>query len=315
MNKEYSISELKCEVNKLEGEVGKFRSRVSILEEYLIKNGLPLPDNLNESICMIKNDNNIIKNVSNNNCISTNEFSEKYIEILDIINDLEDEKLDLNYKLKSAFDRVESIKVRHDQKELLVNELMNIKKESETKAEEMSKEYKKMQELIEKKNDRENSIDLNNSLIIRKNIYSEKKNILELKKEVDLEIINENILELNEKTISNPNSMMNENNINLNISSKNNTINKPSKDYSDKKEEIIDELLIKLESYTHKCPDIDDGIVEYKRKLSKNYNHSHKYSQSEISQSIENKITHHRSRTPNQILQEIEQKTNKVILK
>ena len=318
MNKEYSISELKCEVNKLEGEVGKFRSRVSVLEKYLIKNGLPLPENLNESLCIIKKDTIPINNVINSNCFSTNEFSDKYIETLDIINNLEDEKLDLNYKLIRAFNRLDSIKVRHDQKEVLVNELINLKKESELKADEMSKQLKKMQDLMDKKNDKDNnSIDLNSSLIIRKNMHNEKRNILEFKKEVDLEIVNENVLELVEKTTSNHTSILLENNldvINLNLSAKSNTINKTSKDYSDKKEEILEELLCKLEGYTHKCPDIDDVIVEYKRKLSKNYVNSCKNSQNDISQSNEHKVTHYRSRTPNHILQEIEQKTDKVTL-
>jgi len=66
VNKEYSIQELKTEVNKLEGQLGKFKSRVEILEEYLVQNGLPLPEDEEEieGVCLnnnLENNNGLIK--------------------------------------------------------------------------------------------------------------------------------------------------------------------------------------------------------------------------------------------------------------
>lgn len=43
VNKEHSIQELKQKVNNLEGQLGNFKSRVQMLEEILLKNGLRLP--------------------------------------------------------------------------------------------------------------------------------------------------------------------------------------------------------------------------------------------------------------------------------
>lgn len=213
VNKEYSIQELKTEVNKLEGQLGKFKSRVEILEQFLLKNGLPLPnaevllennnmtfnnENLNalkselinkqntdsnvnvENKCIISSevtmmDNNITLNPNMNMPSDPNleitttqqkeplpeptvvidddkiiEINNKYIEVLDIVNDLELEKQSLEGELKKAVDRIQEFNIEQVRKENMLQELEEMKEMSEKRAQLMELEISRMKKYMVK---------------------------------------------------------------------------------------------------------------------------------------------------------------------
>jgi kinesin family protein 5 len=116
INKEFSIQELKCEVNKLEGQLGKFKNRIEILEDYLMQKGIPIPsddlkiNSFNKPIINGSLPNNkkndphkSTKNDILNRTIiheeAIREINNQYIDVLNIVNSLENEKLELEIEL------------------------------------------------------------------------------------------------------------------------------------------------------------------------------------------------------------------------
>jgi hypothetical protein len=112
INKDFSIAELKLQIEKLENEITKYRSRMNILENIMEDNGLLIPS-INESFCLdgLKNllaqktkefkefaieSNNTLKNASESN--NTLSHKNKYIQEFLIENKNEDLEENKNNK-------------------------------------------------------------------------------------------------------------------------------------------------------------------------------------------------------------------------
>jgi hypothetical protein len=231
VNKEHSIQELKQKVNNLEGQLGNFKSRVQMLEEILLKNGLSLPgldgdmeesqiiflnqleklDKLekiekfdittpklaidHEDEVQIINSSIIINDIDENKdssksipCENTQnnsnlnfgispipyttpektshssqqlnvshlnensilEINKKYIDVLSIVNELETEKHDLEYKLKSASERLQESNLEKELKESYVKQLEEMKQNSEKKAHDVEEKMRIMRKYMER---------------------------------------------------------------------------------------------------------------------------------------------------------------------
>lgn len=290
INKEYSVQELKGEVNKLEGQIGKFKSRIELLEEFLIKNGLSLPnekdDNIEMDLSISEADaeieiynlkNNIDENNKQNAINDKNilEMNHKYIEIIDIINVLESEKLELQEQLETAVNRINEFKIENEQKEVMLNELEQIKLKSEQKSKEMEKEIEKMN-LFTKKNKHNLSLvaELNTGL----EIIPEKAEEIYLAPFID---------EVDESSLCINNIKEKTEEINLfstkqytNRQSESEEVNTRSINISpfniDEKidRKTLEALFDKLKEVSNKYPEINEVIESYREKIYTNNSNS-----------------------------------------
>ncbi len=194
VNKEHSIQELKQKVNNLEGQLGDFKSRVGMLEEILLKNGLALPGqeeydlvvdriesevqlnsstleidvNAKEEAVNLFNAENTTtnhynystpeKNVTISNQLNLSmlnennilEINQKYIDVINIVNDLETEKSDLEDKLKSASERLKEVNLEKEVKDSMVKELEEMRTNSDKKAADVEEKIRIMKKYMEK---------------------------------------------------------------------------------------------------------------------------------------------------------------------
>jgi len=155
VNKEYSIQELKTQVNTLEGQMCYFKDRIFVLEDYLNRNGLPVPTNEEETKQPINLP--VINREIKNQTLSSPDIPElnsKYIEVLGFVNDLEYEKQELASKLSEALKFIDEIKIEKENKETMLAELKNLKNLSQNRVDEMHGEMIKFKKHLEKtKND------------------------------------------------------------------------------------------------------------------------------------------------------------------
>jgi len=165
VNKEFSIQELKNQVNTLEGQMNYFKDRIYLLEDFLMRNGLPIPNEGDLESKNLKAENEPPVIISNTSSISKasnppvnqtltyaniTEINGKYIEVLGLVNDLEFEKEELENKLKEALEFINEVKLEKQNKEIIITEIERLKKNSDSKVDEMHDEIIKYKKYLEK---------------------------------------------------------------------------------------------------------------------------------------------------------------------
>lgn len=341
------------------------------MEKFLLKYGIPLPsDDCNLSI-QYEGQLNIQNNTlsmfqSHNDNVSLNkellqseidkaenkleiehdknitEINTKYIEVLDIVNNLEDEKADLESKLNEAMLRLNDFNLEKERKEKCLEELEKMKSDSDNKVELLESELKYIISAFEI---RKNSIDYNKEVDIeipsqtqKKQHYetniikseeimliNTRKSVLEPTSVINIEIVN--CSKDKDRSKDYPDSLSYKQNRDLQeelistmgptsnnfLFTHDSNIHNNTMIHTEPNQLVIDDLFHKLKEYADKCPEINNLIDDYKNKL---YINEEIMNRKNDSKSDENIIfNQQRKRTEDEqksLIEELEIKAEKV---
>jgi hypothetical protein len=236
------------------------------------------------------------------------EINSKYIEVLGLVNELEYEKEELENKLNDAMNFIKEINLEKNNKETIITEIEALKKNSDTKVDEMHGEMIKYKKYLEKtKNDLTLISEVNGSMEIAPtflndsiiNTNQEKEIIftndqkqqdidfikitdeIEINNDICIETEKDSYLKCHktERESTYPSTMLNngartaslsESNfiISLNNNNTRDLLGNISNDQVILKNQAVEELISKLKGYSEKYPEIANVVHEFNERIN-----------------------------------------------